>query len=419
MQITFAAACASIIFGPVGLPLTIGIQHALFGFVVMQTITTYLTRVPGGVVLTTPSFEVLPFLAKFAVIVSGALGGAAATPGAVLATVLAGSILANLLGAVFLALVSQAPVENVDKLLPPPLQAGLFAAIGWSLYALSYDTLGLRFPSKSLFAWEAARLWLPANVLGVGLWTASRKSDSPLLFPIFIVAVTALVHGFRIFTGTPIDAARAGGWLMAEAVGEPCTALWRAISLPLVQWDAIFSAPALKQLLCAALFGPLINTFLNMALYGSLLKKKIDLKPEFQTAAVGTAASALSGGYSNYMGLSDTAIHRKIGGLDRLSCYIAGAVGGLFLLVHPLCAGVGYLPTLAIAGALVFVSCDFMYDNLVVASRESGSKGATLAVLGVFAVCLMTDMLTGFFLGIVVNQLVRLWGRSQLKQEPI
>ena len=32
MQFTFAAACASIIFGPVGLPLTIGIQHCLLAF---------------------------------------------------------------------------------------------------------------------------------------------------------------------------------------------------------------------------------------------------------------------------------------------------------------------------------------------------------------------------------------------------
>ena len=39
MQITFAAACASIIFGPVGLPISIGIQHALVGFVITQVVT--------------------------------------------------------------------------------------------------------------------------------------------------------------------------------------------------------------------------------------------------------------------------------------------------------------------------------------------------------------------------------------------
>ena len=50
------------------------------------------------------------------------------------------------------------------------------------------------------------------------------------------------------------------------------------------------------------------------------------------------------GGYSNYIGLSDTAIHRKIGGLDKFSCYFAAAVGLLFLLAYPLAASVGYLP---------------------------------------------------------------------------
>ena len=74
MQFTFAAACASIIFAPVGLPLAIGIQHGLVGFVVTQAVVARTTSVRGGVALAVPSFEVLPFLARFAVIAAGAVG---------------------------------------------------------------------------------------------------------------------------------------------------------------------------------------------------------------------------------------------------------------------------------------------------------------------------------------------------------
>ena len=110
MQFTFAAACASIIFVPVGLPLTIGIQHALVGFVITQAVVAKTTSVKGGVVLLSPSFEVLPFLTKFAMVVAGAVGTSAA-PGVVLATVLAGSVLCNLISAVLLAVASELPVE--------------------------------------------------------------------------------------------------------------------------------------------------------------------------------------------------------------------------------------------------------------------------------------------------------------------
>ena len=70
-----AAAFTSIVFGPVGLPLTIGLQHALVGFVVMQTVVTRLTG--AGFALAPTSYEVMPFLAKFAAVAAAAgVGGA-------------------------------------------------------------------------------------------------------------------------------------------------------------------------------------------------------------------------------------------------------------------------------------------------------------------------------------------------------
>ena len=135
------AAVASIVFAPVGLPLSIAVQHALVGFVVTQLVVTKLTGV--GALLAVPSFEALPFMARYAVLVSNALGQDQMP--SVLATVLAGSLAMSLLASAMLAAVSASPVDEVEKLLPPALQAGLFAAIGWSLYLLSYDTLGLSF----------------------------------------------------------------------------------------------------------------------------------------------------------------------------------------------------------------------------------------------------------------------------------
>ena len=416
-----AAAFTSIVFGPVGLPLTIGLQHALVGFVVMQTVTTRLTD--AGFVLAPTSYEVMPFLARFAS-VTAAAGVSSAS---LLATVLTGSLLVGLLGAVLVAISAEAPVDDVEKLLPPALQAGLFAAIGWSLYLLAYDSLGLSFSlSSGMLAWASARLWLPANALGLGLWLAARKIDSPFLFPGFIAAVTALVHSVRLLTGTSLAGARAAGWLMAEAAGAPATQLYASLSPALVRWDLIFSPAGFAPLLSAALFGPVVNTVLNFILLGPLFKRKLDLKRELRTHAAGAAAAAVGGGYSSYVALSNTAIHGKVGGTDKLSTYAAAAVGTLFLLVHPLCASVGYVPTLVIGAICVYIGADFLWDNLVepfmAAFRRSSltlrglgrALGSVAGSWAVFLLCVKKDMLLGTVLGAVGFQIA---GRYSKKVE--
>ena len=70
---------------------------------------------------------------------------------------------------------------SVSKLLPPPMQAGLFASIGWGLYALSYETLGveLAFDAATL-EWSAAALgaaWAAMALLRVDL---AFKATLPL-----------------------------------------------------------------------------------------------------------------------------------------------------------------------------------------------------------------------------------------------
>jgi len=407
-----AAAFTSIVFGPVGLPLTIGLQHALLGFVAMQTVVT---RFAGtGFLLAPTSYEVMPFLARFASIVAAAgVGGAS-----LLATVLTGSVLVGLLGALLVLAAAEAPVNDVEKLLPPKLQAGLFAAIGWSLYMLAFDSLGSRFSlSASMLDWASARLWLPANALGLGLWFTARRVNSPYLFPGFVAGVTGLVHAVRCWTGTSIADARAAGWLMSEAAGGPVTQLYLAFSPELVRWDLIFSPAGFSALLSAALFGPVINTVLNYILAGPLFKRKLDLRRELRTHAAGAAAAAVGGGYSSYIALSNTAIHLRVGGMTKLSTYVAAAVGALFLIAYPLCACVGYVPTLVIGAICVFIGAAFLHDNLVVplgaALNESAEgKGLTFEAvrlaLGsvaaswlVLLICVKQNMLLGTVLGVL------------------
>ena len=186
-----AAAFSTVVFAPAGLPFDVGIQHALIGFVLMQ-VTVCATSGAGNMV-TPVSYEVMPFLAKLTALIATA---GAAGRSQILPTVLAGSMLISAAAAVACVLLSRLLPANfdVESLLPPPLQAGLFSAIGWGLYTLSYETLGFEgMPfDPAIATWEAARLWLPAHILGIGLWLASRRTSSPALFPGFVVSVTIM-----------------------------------------------------------------------------------------------------------------------------------------------------------------------------------------------------------------------------------
>jgi hypothetical protein len=187
----------------------------------MQSVVAMLSGAPG--IITPVSYEVMPFLARFAAGASRAMqtGGKSVDQGGLLATVLAGSMLVSVAAGALGLLLAQLPLGGgIHKLLPPALQAGLFGAIGWGLYTLSFETLGLDSPglpfSAAMLDGENMKLWLPAHVLGIGLWLASRVSSSPLLFPGFVAGVTVLTHLVRLGTGTSLAEAQHAHWLMVS-----------------------------------------------------------------------------------------------------------------------------------------------------------------------------------------------------------
>ena len=160
------------------------------------------------------------------------------------------------------------------------------------------------------------------------------------------------------------------------------------------------SAEALKEMICALLFGPLVNTLLNLVLIGPVIERPVALPKELGSHAAGFVATAAGGGYSNYIAVSNTVIHRKCGGKDTLSCLAAAGVAATFLAVHPLFEVVGYVPTLVVAAICVYIGADFLWDNLV----EPGVTASAMASWAVLALCLAKDMLWGVLVGVAAFQ---------------
>ena len=100
-------------------------------------------------------------------------------------------------------------------------------------------------------------------------------------------------------------------------------------------------------------------------LVGPVIEEAPDTSQELRAHAAGSLAAAVGGGYSNYVAVSNTAIHIKCGGRTKASCYVGALVAALFFCVHPLFIVVGYVPTLLAAATCVYIGIDFLWDNLV------------------------------------------------------
>lgn len=213
--------------------------------------------------------------------------------------------------------------------------------------------------------------------------------------------VACRTHAVRVATGTTLSQAQAGHWLMASCSGRPMTALLTsAYDFGAIEWNVLLSSEALKEMICALLFGPLVNTLLNLVLIGPVIERPVALPKELGSHAAGFVATAAGGGYSNYIAVSNTVIHRKCGGKDTLSCLAAAGVAATFLAVHPLFEVVGYVPTLVVAAICVYIGADFLWDNLV----EPGVTASAMASWAVLALCLAKDMLWGVLVGVAAFQ---------------
>ena len=59
---------------------------------------------------------------------------------------------------------------------------------------------------------------------------------------------------------------------------------------------------------------------INLLLVGPVIKETPDTSRALRAHAAGSLAAAVGGGYSNYLAVSNTAIHIKCGGRTKGSC---------------------------------------------------------------------------------------------------
>ncbi|HJS26045.1 MAG TPA: SulP family inorganic anion transporter [Actinomycetota bacterium] len=343
-------------------------------------------------------------------------------------TVVAATLVVTLLcGVVFLAL-GTFKLGNLVRFVPYPVVGGFLAGTGWLLFkggifvasGISLPTIEELVGEPQLFSRieqlvreQQLLRWVPALVFGAVMLLAVRRIKRPLVLPLVLgVGLVVFALGM-VLTGSSLDEAREGRWLLgpfdAVRLWEP----WTLRSLSGADWSTVLAQWA--GILTAVFVASLAILF-NISGSELVLHRDLDTNEELRDAGYLNLFTGGLGGPPAYHALSLSAL------ADRMS--VNARFAGLIAALVPL-AGVIFgasvielIPRIIVGGVLVFLGLAFIVE-WVWDKRKTLPPLEYGVVLVILATIVATDFLTGVVLGLVLAVVLFAvsYGRIELVRE--
>ena len=343
-------------------------------------------------------------------------------------TVVAATLVVTLLcGVVFLAL-GTFKLGNLVRFVPYPVVGGFLAGTGWLLFkggifvasGISIPTIKQLLKEPNLFSTIEQLVrehqlvrWVPALLFGAVMLVAVRAIKRPLVIPIVLgigVVIFALV---MVLTGSSLDEAREGRWLLGPFDAVRLWQPWTLRSLSGADWSTVLAEWA--QILPAVLVASLAILF-NISGSELVLRRDLDTNKELRDAGFLNLISGGIGGPPAYHALSLSAL------ADRMS--VDARFAGLIAALVPL-AGVIFgasvielIPRIIVGGVLVFLGLAFLVE-WVWDMRKKLPPLEYGVVLVILATIIATTFLEGVVLGLVLAVVLFAvsYGRGELVRE--
>ncbi len=332
-------------------------------------------------------------------------------------TVVAATLVVTLsCGAIFL-LLGTFRLGNLVRFVPYPVVGGFLAGTGWLLFKggiyiasgveLRFRTFGLLVSPVTL------QRWVPALAFGVMLYVAVRLVKKPLVIPIVLGIGLVLFAIGMLVTGSSIDAAKQGRWLLGPFESARLWQPWTFRALTGADWSAVLSQWAG---IATAVFVATIAILFNISGTEVVLRHDLDTNKELRDAGVLNVVSGSLGGIPGYHALSLSAL------ADRMN--VNAQAAGLFAALVPLAAvvfGAAFLeliPRMIVGGVLVFLGLAFIVE-WVWDKRLSLPPFEYAIVLVILATIIGRDFLTGIVVGLVLAGVLFAvnYGRIELVRE--
>jgi SulP family sulfate permease len=410
INITIAIALAALIFsGPLAPYLSTGIGMMLVSAVVFMLVVGLTSSLRG--IIAGPQDSPAAILGLVAAAIARAMP-AAASPQALLATVVAAIALTSVVTGLFFVLLGRVRSGNLVRIIPYPVVGGFLAGTGWLLAKGALEvlvdqplTLGSLAALLQPGTWVT---WLPGVVLGVGLLWATRRFKSGLITPAILLLTVVVFYVWLGVTGRALTDAGVRQLLLGPF---PRGALWKPLTpavLSQVDWRLILSQAGQVGVLVIL---SALSLLLNAGGIELAVREDMDLNHELRVAGVANLAAGLLGGPAGYHYLGDSVLTQRMGARSRttpvvaaLSCALALFLGACVL---------SYIPKLLVGGLLLWLGLSFLvewvYDARFKLSREDHLQ--VLVILGAIGAF---GFLAGVGVGIVIALLMFVFTYSRV-----
>lgn len=396
LQISFVLAYASILFGQSLAPfLGQGISIILTGTFISVLIISLLSSYSGSI----GSAQDIPATLSSIMIANISThflqnGGINSTTFDTAITLL---IVTTLMTSVILILMAKFKLGKVIRLIPFPVLGGLLASTGWMLTMVALSMLvdeTIDYKNlEILFSSELFIRWLPGLAIALTIMVASRKLKSPLTLPVIILLSFVIAHLLLWYLNISISEAKEAGIMLNIESDSLVFGLNIVNVISSADMSLVLSELPLIISLC---FLSVIIVMVQVSSIEIVIGKEMNMNRELFTTGIANMGVGLVGGLLSYHHISDTTIAYKLGTRTSLVGIISAAC-----CLLPFWFGtqwLGYLPVPVLAGIILYLGLDFLYDWLFLSIKQL-PKWEYIILLIIF----FTVILFNFPLGIAVG----------------
>ncbi|SLN10753.1 SLC26A/SulP transporter family protein [Oceanibacterium hippocampi] len=290
------------------------------------------------------------------------------------------------------------------RFIPYPVVGGFLAASGWLLCVGAINMMsGDRIDFMAFDQLIGADYW---PRLGAGLvfaavmFIATVRVKSALMVPGLLVLGSLVVHLVLLATGTGIDEAQAGQWLLLP-LEKPD--LW----LPTAMFEPGAVDYALILAESAGIATVVVVTTMAILLNATGLEVSFatdaNLDRELRANGVANIVATVAGGLPSSLGVNRSLLNAQAGATGRT----AGVASGIFCLGFLFFGGdlVGYVPRPVLGGTLLFLGVSVLVSWLW-KTRKRLAMPDYLLILAILVVIVNEGFLAGVVLGVVAACLI-------------
>ena len=342
-------------------------------------------------------------------------------------TVIATTLIVTVLCGVVFSALGRFRAGNLIRFVPYPVVGGFLAGTGWLLFKGGIfvasgvqirELLRGKFEvhvhtAELLVSPPTLRYWAPAFVFGVILLVAVRRVQKPLVIPIAIaVGLAAFAIGMLV-TGSSIEAAKHGRWLLGPFESARLWQPWTFRALSGADWSGVLHQWAG---IATAVFVATIAILFNISGTEVVLRRDLDTNRELRDTGVLNVISGALGGIPGYHALSLTALADRMSVNGRRAGLVAAAVPLLGVIFGA--SVIELIPRMIVGGVLVFLGLAFIVE-WVWDKRKVLPPLEYAVVLVILAVIIGRGYLPGVELGLVLAVVLFAvsYGRGELVRE--